>query len=104
VTKTIAALRYMNSSLPKYTSTKISVQIPFVIPAEAGIQEVLLDSGQKHAGMTTCGNGHFILWSCTQYTSTEISAPNKGVRSRNKKRSASILYSDSRLLQYNSVT
>ena len=37
--------------------------MPFVIPAEAGIQEVLLDSGQKRAGMTTCHNGHSILWS-----------------------------------------
>ena len=44
-------------------------------PAEGGIKEVLLDSGQslsrqglgrEHAGMTTCGNGHFIVWSSTE--------------------------------------
>jgi hypothetical protein len=31
----------------------------------AGIQEVLLDSGQEHAGMTVCQDGHSILVSCT---------------------------------------
>jgi hypothetical protein len=30
----------------------MSVQIPDVIPAKAGIQVVLLDSDQNHAGMT----------------------------------------------------
>ena len=53
-------------------STKISVQIPFVIPAKAGIQAILLDSGQKHAGMTTCGNGHFILWNSIRSSSMKV--------------------------------
>ena len=49
----------------------MSVQSRFVIPAEAGIQAILLDSRQKHAEMTLCGNGHFILWSCTYYSCPE---------------------------------
>jgi hypothetical protein len=37
---------------PKYRSTQVSVHPQFVIPVEAGIQAVFLDSGQKIAGMT----------------------------------------------------
>jgi hypothetical protein len=36
----------------EYTSTQIAVHRQFVIPAEAGIQAVFLDSGQKIAEMT----------------------------------------------------
>jgi len=36
------------------------------MPAKAGIQAILLDSRQEHAGMTTRDNGHFILWNCTR--------------------------------------
>jgi hypothetical protein len=36
----------------KYHSTQMSVRIPGVIPAKAGIQVVFLDSGENHAGMT----------------------------------------------------
>jgi hypothetical protein len=45
------------------------------MPAKAGIQAFLLDSrqslspqalGGEHAGMTSWGHGHFILWSCTE--------------------------------------
>jgi len=36
------------------------------MPAKAGIQGLLLDSRQEHAGMTTGGNGHFILRCCTK--------------------------------------
>jgi hypothetical protein len=35
-------------------------EFPFVIPAQAGIQEAVLGSGQKHAGITACDNDHFI--------------------------------------------
>jgi hypothetical protein len=38
--------------LAEYHATQMSVQIPGVIPAKAGIQVVFLDSGQNHAGMT----------------------------------------------------
>jgi hypothetical protein len=37
---------------PQYRSTQITVHRQFVIPAEAGIQAVFLDSGQKIAEMT----------------------------------------------------
>jgi hypothetical protein len=54
----------------KYRSTQMTVHRRFVIPAKAGIQAVLMDSGQKIAGMTPIGNGHSILWSCTKIFSS----------------------------------
>jgi len=36
----------------------------FVIPAQVVIQEALLDSGRKLAGMTTCDNGRFTGQRC----------------------------------------
>ena len=42
-------------------------RIPVVMPAKAGIQGLLLDFRQEHAGMTTWGNGHFILLCCIKF-------------------------------------
>jgi hypothetical protein len=44
----------------------MSVQSPPVIPAKASIQAFLLDSRQKHAGMTLRDKGHFIVLSFTK--------------------------------------
>jgi hypothetical protein len=53
----------MVGSLSTAPQKQIS-EFPFVIPAQAGIQEVIPDSGQKHAGMTACVNGHFAGQRC----------------------------------------
>ncbi len=37
----------------QYNSAQMSVRIPVVMPAKAGIQGLFLDSRQEHAGMTT---------------------------------------------------
>jgi putative tryptophan/tyrosine transport system substrate-binding protein len=47
----------------KHNAAEMTARIPCVIPAKAGIQGVILDSGQKHAGMTRSDHGHCILWS-----------------------------------------
>jgi hypothetical protein len=45
----------------KYSSTQMGVRFPPVMPAQAGIQSLHLDSRQKHAGMTIWDYGHAIL-------------------------------------------
>jgi hypothetical protein len=47
--------------IAKYSFAEIGVRIRCVMPAEAGIQLIFLNSGLKHAGMTRCDNGHFIV-------------------------------------------
>ncbi len=47
---------FLGSAPQKHVSESL-----FVIPAQAGIQEVTLDSGQKHPGMTACDDGDFIV-------------------------------------------
>ena len=44
------------------------------MPAQAGIQAFLLDSRQKHAGMTVRVNGHFILWRGTKSVSKIVTS------------------------------
>jgi hypothetical protein len=50
----------------QYSRTQISVQIPLVIPAEAGIQAVFWIPAKRMPVDRLAVNGHFILWSCTQ--------------------------------------
>ena len=62
-------------AVTKYSSTQMGIRYSAVMPAKpvpaifgrgAGIQVFLLDSRQKHAGMTSWGNGRSILWSCAK--------------------------------------
>ena len=48
----------------EYGIAEMGIRIPVVMPAKAGIQALLLDSRQEHAGMTIRDHGHFILLRC----------------------------------------
>jgi hypothetical protein len=48
----VGALPVVRCGAAQYYSTQMSVQMLGVIPAKDGIHALLLDSGQKHAGMT----------------------------------------------------
>ena len=62
--------------MPEYRSTQMGARYPLVMPAKhvpasfrrgAGIRAFLLDSRQKHAGMTPGDNGHSILYKGTKF-------------------------------------
>jgi hypothetical protein len=61
----------MKAGLYSVQLIKIWCPYPIVMLATAGIQAFLLDSRQKHAGMTSRGNGHFLLQGFTQCSSED---------------------------------